>query len=171
MPGGKQTGNRSESAGDRLERVVIEPQSPVWLSTDLDVPGPRHGISRRTGSGHHPGHFHASEARGASQSPHPAGGQGRIVAATKFVDEAGQRISRFLLMQAIVNGAFGLILGLGLLLMGVKYALLWGFLARMLRYLPYIGPYLAAVFPISLSVAMFDGWGTTLMVVGLIPDP
>ena len=51
--------------------------------------------------------------------------------------------------------------------MGVKYALLWGFLAAMLRYLPYIGPYLAAVFPISLSLAMFDGWGTTLMVAGL----
>ena len=94
-------------------------------------------------------------------------GRGQIVAATKFVDEAGQRISRFLLMQAIVNGTFGLILGLGLLLIGVKYALLWGFLAAMLRYLPYIGPYLAAVFPISLSLAMFDGWGTTLMVVGL----
>ena len=41
-------------------------------------------------------------------------GRGQIVAATKFVDEAGQRISRFLLMQAIVNGTFGLILGLGL---------------------------------------------------------
>ena len=94
-------------------------------------------------------------------------GRGQIVAATRFVDEAGQRISRFLLMQAIVNGAFGLILGLGLLLMGVKYALLWGFLAALLRYLPYIGPYLAAVFPISLSLAMFDGWGTTLMVAGL----
>ena len=51
--------------------------------------------------------------------------------------------------------------------MGVKYALLWGFLAAMLRYLPYIGPYLAAVFPISLSLAMFDGWGTALMVAGL----
>jgi AI-2E family transporter len=70
-------------------------------------------------------------------------------------------------MQAIINGTFGLILGVGLLLMGVKYALLWGFLAAMLRYLPYIGPYLAAVFPISISLAMFDGWGTTLMVAGL----
>ena len=51
--------------------------------------------------------------------------------------------------------------------MGVKYALLWGFLAALLRYLPYIGPYLAAVFPITLSLAMFDGWSTTLMVAGL----
>ena len=76
-------------------------------------------------------------------------GYGRIAAATKFVDEAGQRISRFLLMQAIVNGSFGLVLGFGLMALGVKYALLWGFLGAMLRYLPYIGPYLAAVLPVS----------------------
>ena len=94
-------------------------------------------------------------------------GEGKIVVATKFVDEAGQRVSRFLLMQAMVNGAFGLIFGLGLLLIGVKYALLWGFLGAMLRYLPYIGPYLAVTFPISLSLAMSEGWGTTLMVIGL----
>ena len=56
---------------------------------------------------------------------------------------------------------------MGLLLIGVKYALLWGFLAAMLRYLPYIGPYLAAIFPISLGLAMFDGWGTVLMVAVL----
>ena len=84
-------------------------------------------------------------------------GHGRIVTATKFVDEAAARISRFLLMQALVNGTFGLALGLGLLMIGVKYALLWGFLAAMLRYLPYVGPYLAAVFPICLSLAMFNG--------------
>ncbi len=94
-------------------------------------------------------------------------GRGQIATATKFVDEAGQRISRFLLAQAMVNGTFGAILALGLLLIGVKYALLWGFLAAMLRYLPYIGPYVAAIFPISLGLAMFDGWGTVLMVAAL----
>ena len=94
-------------------------------------------------------------------------GQGKIVAATKFVDEAAQRVSRFLLMQAIVNASFGLLFGLGLLVIGVKYALLWGFLGAMLRYLPYIGPYLAVTFPISLSVAMSEGWGSTLAVIGL----
>jgi predicted PurR-regulated permease PerM len=94
-------------------------------------------------------------------------GEGKIVVATKFVDEAGQRVSRFLLMQAIVNGTFGLIFGLGLLLIGVKYALLWGFLGAMLRYLPYIGPYLAVTFPISISLAMSEGWTTTFLVIGL----
>jgi hypothetical protein len=54
-----------------------------------------------------------------------------------------------------------------LLLIGIKYALLWGFVGAMLRYLPYIGPYLAVTFPISLSLAMSEGWGATLMVIGL----
>jgi predicted PurR-regulated permease PerM len=94
-------------------------------------------------------------------------GQGKIVAATKFVDEAAHRVSRFLLMQAIVNASFGILFGLGLLAIGVKYALLWGFLGAMLRYLPFIGPYLAVTFPISLSVAMSEGWGSTLAVIGL----
>ncbi len=94
-------------------------------------------------------------------------GQGKIVAATKFVDEAAHRVSRFLLMQAIVNASFGVLFGLGLLAIGIRYALLWGFLGAMLRYLPYIGPYLAATFPISLSLAMSEGWGATLAVAGL----
>jgi predicted PurR-regulated permease PerM len=94
-------------------------------------------------------------------------GAGKIVVATKFVDEAGHRVSRFLLLQAIVNGTFGLLFGLGLLLIGVEYALLWGFVGAMLRYLPYIGPYLAVTFPVSLSLAMSEGWGATLMVIGL----
>ena len=94
-------------------------------------------------------------------------GQGKLVAATKFVDEAASRVSRFLLMQAIVNACFGILFGLGLLAIGVKYAMLWGFLGAMLRYLPYIGPYLAVTFPVSLSIAMSEGWGATLAVIGL----
>jgi hypothetical protein len=94
-------------------------------------------------------------------------GRGKIVAATKFVDEAAQRVSRFLLMQAIVNASFGLLFGLGLLAIGVKYALLWGFLGAMLRYLPYIGPYLAVTFPVSLSLAMSRAWAPTLEVIAL----
>jgi predicted PurR-regulated permease PerM len=94
-------------------------------------------------------------------------GPGKIVTATKFVDEAALRVSRFLLLQAIINGTFGLLLGLGLLAIGVRYALLWGFLGAILRYLPFIGPYLAAVFPISLTLAMSEGWQATVLVLVL----
>ena len=92
---------------------------------------------------------------------------GQITVMTKALDDAGQRISRFLLMQLIVNATVGLSVGLGLLAIGVQYAFLWGFLAAVFRYVPYIGIWIAAISPIILSVAMFEGWGQPLMVVGL----
>ena len=66
-------------------------------------------------------------------------GHGRMTVTTKAVDDAGQRISRFLLMQFIINGSFGLALTVGLFLIQVPHALLWGFLAAVLRYVPYLG--------------------------------
>jgi predicted PurR-regulated permease PerM len=95
-------------------------------------------------------------------------GQARMSSATKAVDDAGQRISRYLLMQAIVNGSFGLALTLGLLAIGVEYAVLWGFLAAVLRYIPYIGAWVAASFPILLSLATIESWWAPLGVVGLV---
>ncbi len=160
-------GDQSGSTMGRPERVIIEPQGPVWLSRLSTFLAPLMEYLGELALAIVLVIFMLQKREEMRNRIIRLAGRGQIVAATKFVDEAGQRISRFLLMQAVINGTFGLILGLGLLLMGVKYALLWGFLAAMLRYLPYIGPYLAAVFPISISLAMFDGWGTTLMVAGL----
>jgi predicted PurR-regulated permease PerM len=95
-------------------------------------------------------------------------GYGRLTIATKALDEAGQRISRYLLMQSIINGSFGAAAGLGLFLIGVPYALLWGFLAAVLRFIPYVGPTVAAVLPSLLSLAVFPGWGPPFLVIGLI---
>ena len=83
---------------------------------------------------------------------------GQITVMTKALDDAGRRISRFLLMQLIVNATVGLSVGLGLLAIGVQYAFLWGFLAAVFRYIPYIGVWIAALPPIILSLAMFEGW-------------
>jgi predicted PurR-regulated permease PerM len=91
---------------------------------------------------------------------------GQITVMTKALDDAGQRISRFLLMQLIVNATVGLSVGLGLLAIGVRYALLWGFLAAVFRYIPYIGVWIAALPPIVLSLAMFPGWVQPLLVIG-----
>ncbi len=91
--------------------------------------------------------------------------QGQITVMTKALDDAGQRISRFLLMQLIINATVGLSVGLGLLAIGVQYAFLWGFLAAVFRYVPYIGVWIAAISPIILSVAMFEGWGQPLLVI------
>ena len=95
-------------------------------------------------------------------------GHHRLTIATKALDEAGHRISRYLLMQSIINGSFGIAAGLGFFLIGVPYAILWGFLTAVLRFIPYVGPTIAAVLPSALSLAVFPGWGQPLLVIGLI---
>ena len=95
-------------------------------------------------------------------------GHGRMTVTTKAVDDAGQRISRFLLMQLIINASFGLVLSIGLLLIQVPHALLWGLLAAILRYVPYLGSWITAAVLIALSLAIFPGWVQPLLVLGLI---
>lgn len=94
-------------------------------------------------------------------------GQNRIKVTTEALDEAAYRVSRYLLMQLIVNVTYGIPIGLGLWLIGIPNALLWGVLATVLRFIPYIGPWLAAAFPILLSVAVFDDWKHMFMTVAL----
>jgi predicted PurR-regulated permease PerM len=94
-------------------------------------------------------------------------GHGQIAVMTKAFDDAGQRISRFLLMQLIVNSSVGLSVGLGLLAIGVPYAFLWGFVVVVFRYIPYVGVFIAALPPVILSLAMFEGWVQPLLVIGL----
>jgi predicted PurR-regulated permease PerM len=94
-------------------------------------------------------------------------GHGRLTLTTKALDEAAERISRYLLMQLIVNGSYGTAVGAGLYLIGVPYAALWGFFAAVLRYIPYLGPWLAALFPLALSVLVSESWSPPLMVLGL----
>jgi predicted PurR-regulated permease PerM len=95
-------------------------------------------------------------------------GYSQMTLATKALDEAGQRISRYLLMQSLINGSFGASVGIGLFLIGVPYAVLWGFLAAALRFIPYVGPAVSALLPTALSLAVFPGWVQPLMVVGLV---
>src|SRR5262249_7457678 len=95
-------------------------------------------------------------------------GHARMTVTTKAVDDAGARISRYLLVQLVINSIFGLAIGVGLFLIGVEYAFLWGFLAGMLRYIPYIGSPVAALVAIALSLAQFEGWVQPLSVLGLI---
>jgi predicted PurR-regulated permease PerM len=94
-------------------------------------------------------------------------GYGRVTVTTKALEEAGRRISRSLMMQAIVNGTYGSAVGLGLFCLGVPYALMWGLFAAMLRFIPYIGPVSGALMPTALSMAVFAGWVKPLLVGGL----
>ncbi len=85
-------------------------------------------------------------------------GHGRLSGTTRVLVDAAHRVSRYLLTQLVVNAAFGVVFGSGLFLMQVPYAFLWGFLPGVLRFVPYIGTWMAAAFPILLSFATSDGW-------------
>jgi predicted PurR-regulated permease PerM len=94
-------------------------------------------------------------------------GRPRLVVATKAFAEAGERISRYLLMQFFVNATMGLAVGVGLYFIGVPYAALWGLTAGVLRYIPYVGPWIAALLPLSVSLVTSPGWQQVAFVVGL----
>ena len=94
-------------------------------------------------------------------------GQGRISATTRALDDAGTRVRRYLLMQLVINVTYGIPLAIGLYFIGVPNAILWGALAAVLRFIPYIGPWIAAAFPILLSMAASPTWWAPLMTMGL----
>jgi predicted PurR-regulated permease PerM len=94
-------------------------------------------------------------------------GQAALVTTTKAFAEAGERISRYLLMQLIINSSMGLAVWLGLYLIGVPYSALWGFATALLRYVPYIGVWIAALFPILLSLITAPDWTHLALVVTL----
>ena len=86
---------------------------------------------------------------------------------TAALDDAGSRLSRLFLIQLVVNAAFGLAIGLGLWLIGVPSAVLWGILAGVLRFVPYIGAFIAAAFPLALAAAVDPGWSMLLWTLAL----
>jgi predicted PurR-regulated permease PerM len=94
-------------------------------------------------------------------------GHGQLAITTRAFDEAGTRVSRQLLMQSLVNVAYGLVAWVGLYLLGVPYPFVWAALGAALRFIPYLGPVLGAGAPILVSLAALDGWAGPLWVIGL----
>ena len=86
---------------------------------------------------------------------------------TAALDDAGQRLSRLFLNQIIVNASFGLLIGIGLQLIGVPSVPLWGLIAMILRFVPYVGTPISAVFPLILAAAVGSGWEMLLMTAAL----
>lgn len=86
---------------------------------------------------------------------------------TRALDDAGQRLSKYFLSQLAVNTCFGLVIGIGLWLIGIPSPAMWGVMAGLLRFVPYIGSFLAAVAPAALGAAVEPGWGMTIEVVAL----
>jgi hypothetical protein len=77
---------------------------------------------------------------------------------TEAMNDAAQRISRYLLCQLVVNISCGLPIGIGLALIGIPNAALWGILTVLLRFIPYLGIVIAAAFPLALAIAVAPGW-------------
>lgn len=94
-------------------------------------------------------------------------GTRNITVTTQTIDEVAARISRFLLTQAYINTAFGVVISAGLYVIGIPYALLWGALAGVLRFVPFIGALISLVLPSLVAFAVFPGWGATIATVSL----
>src|SRR5271166_49860 len=98
-------------------------------------------------------------------------GGGDLHRTTEAMNEAAQRVSSYLLSQLAVNAVEGVLLGVGLAVIGIPNAALWGILAVLLRFIPYLGIVIAAFFPIALALAVDPGWSllvwTVLLFVGI----
>src|SRR5947207_7619437 len=86
---------------------------------------------------------------------------------TAALDDAATRLSRLFLIQLAVNAAFGLVIGVGLWVIGIPSPVLWGILAAILRFVPYIGAIISAVFPLALAAAVDPGWSMLLWTAAL----
>jgi predicted PurR-regulated permease PerM len=94
-------------------------------------------------------------------------GKGQVTVTTNMLGDAAKRVSRYLSMLFIVNLTFGIAVGIGLYLIGVPNAILWGILAATLRFVPYIGSWIAAAAPICLAMAISTGWLAPFLTLGL----
>jgi len=98
-------------------------------------------------------------------------GQGQLILTTQAIDDAAYRVSRYLVMQCVINGSFAICTGTGLWLIGIPNAFLWGLLCALLRFIPYVGVWIGICFPLLLSLAVFpDNWHfvyTIILFVGV----
>jgi predicted PurR-regulated permease PerM len=94
-------------------------------------------------------------------------GRSNLHRTTEAIHDAAKRIGRYLRMQFLINSGYGITVGLGLWMIGVPGAAMWGVLGFSMRFLPYVGPWIAALLPILVSVATSPGWTQPLIVVAL----
>jgi predicted PurR-regulated permease PerM len=94
-------------------------------------------------------------------------GHSHVASTTLAVDEVGSKLSRFLLGQLVVNTGYALLLGMGLFLIGIPNAPLWAVLTLVLRFLPYIGLWISAFFPLLLSIAISTNWTAPILTFAL----
>ncbi|MDB5328408.1 MAG: putative phytochrome sensor protein [Phycisphaerales bacterium] len=101
--------------------------------------------------------------------------RGNYITTTRAINDAAERISRYLLAQSIVNGSYGLIIGIGLFVIGLIFGhgvwfpsfVLWALLCAILRFIPYLGPAVSSLFPVALALAVYPGFTVAVAVIAL----
>ena len=86
---------------------------------------------------------------------------------TLAIDDGGRRLSRYFITQLCINTSFGVVIGAGLFFIGVPNPILWGILSALLRFVPYVGSFIAAVLPLGLAAAVEPGWSMVLWTAAL----
>ncbi|RWD61482.1 MAG: AI-2E family transporter, partial [Mesorhizobium sp.] len=94
-------------------------------------------------------------------------GYGDLHRTTQALQDAGKRVGQYLLMQLVVNIIYAVPITIGLWVLGIPNALLWGLLALALRFVPYIGPIIGALLPLFLALAVAPGWSLLLWTAAL----
>ena len=92
------------------------------------------------------------------------GGQGQLNVMTQALEDASDRLSRYLFFQFLVNASYGALFGVALYFIGVPHALLWGAIAALLRFVPYLGVWVAVALPMTMALAVFPGWKQTFLI-------
>jgi hypothetical protein len=94
-------------------------------------------------------------------------GTGDLHRATVVMDDAARRLSRYFLTQLAINTSFGVVLAVGLYFIGLPSPVLWGLVGALLRFIPYIGSWIAATLPIALAAAVAPGWSLVIWTAAL----
>ncbi len=95
-------------------------------------------------------------------------GTGDIHRTTTALDDAGQRLSQLFTTQILINGLTGTFIGLALAFIGIPGAILWGVLTAVMRFVPYVGTFLSAVFPVIIAAAIGEGWSLAFITIAII---
>jgi predicted PurR-regulated permease PerM len=158
---------RREPAQAEAEPVRVQVQRDRELMSDAAILGPVLGAAATLGLTMLLSIFMLLKREDVRNRILSLAGQASLVVTTKAMTEAGERITRYLLMQFLLNASMGLAVGIGLFLIGVPYAALWGLSAAVLRYVPYLGPWVAAIIPITVSLITAPGWEQVALVISL----
>jgi predicted PurR-regulated permease PerM len=94
-------------------------------------------------------------------------GRGKLSLMTQALDDAAKRLSRYLLLQFLVNTSYGVVFGYALHFLGIPHALLWGVFAGVLRFVPYLGTLVAVALPVMMALAVFPGWHQAGLTLGI----